>query len=113
MIAERQVYELERTEIAKGAMGTALVVLGSVAIVERPSLSDRAEQLAVQKLIPWSRVKGFAPSILPGRSGLYEVHRHSHLGAPRKESVGDELRPAVSSKIGRSTTFSPAFLQSR
>ena len=37
LIAERQVYELERAEIAKGAMGTALVVLGSVAIVERSS----------------------------------------------------------------------------
>ncbi len=52
MIAGHQVYELERTEIAQGAMGTALIVLGSVAIVKRSSLSDRAEQLTVQKLIP-------------------------------------------------------------
>ncbi len=45
MIAERQVYELERTEIAQGAMGTALIVLGSVAIVERSSLSDRVSAI--------------------------------------------------------------------
>ena len=49
MIAERQVYELERAEIAKGAMGTALVVVGSVAIVERSSLSDRVSAIESQR----------------------------------------------------------------
>ncbi len=44
LIARRQVYELERVEVANWAIGTALVVPASVEVVEQSSFSDRVER---------------------------------------------------------------------
>ena len=51
LIGKRQGAELHWAQMAKGAVGTVLVVLGSVTIMERSSLDDRVEEELYRNLV--------------------------------------------------------------
>src|SRR5690606_34941820 len=62
--------KLKRRHVVEAAVGPFLIVIPPITLSQHPRLAHVVEPLAIQTLIPETRVKAFGKTVLPGTTRL-------------------------------------------